>query len=562
MKKKLLILGGVLIVMGAVLMLLGFTVLKKRGDLEEKIYTKAAVMPMAYKVYGNKDVENGKYFLAKTVFCNVGDGMIRDLTISYRIPGYIEWTTPIKYQEVLPHQTVVDLFYPKFSRKILEILNATPATVEIRYNYNDGTKTHEIIKRRDFQIRGRDELVYSDMPEEEISTIQDMYTNVNLVACFVTPEDPIIKYFTQQLQKNILHGSTAGAGGGRDEVMRFMRGLYEFEKAAGIVYGGTLGLPERVGGKPTVVQRIRLPREVLTGGAGLCIELSTLFASVASSAGLDPVIFVVSNHAFPGVIVGNDVIAIEATGVGGAGIGGSLSFEKAIEIGTENARRVLNGMPVNGAPPIAVLRINALQAQGYRPPDLQDSSTLRKKIDAIFEKMLATPEDEGIGGIGIGGVPAQNGAIVTMPKNGIRTYTDPSGLFSFRYPADWEMMPTPIPSLPNLRLIVGDPNATYEAEFYIFKGIYNVDRAIQELANAIMQMGEQITYQPAGTMTINGYRYKRYAGVTVAGGMQLNWVAYFTRTSRGVVGFVLGSYTNNLNVPELKVIKNSFKVRR
>lgn len=559
MKKKIyLYLGIGLIVAGVVALVLGFTYFKNRGALEGKFFVNPVVMPMAYKVYGNPEVENGKYFLVKAVFKNIGKGSIKDFTISYRVPGYIEWTTPVRYEEILPNQTIVDLFYPKFPRKILEVLNATPASVEVRYRYNDGVKQYEMIKRKNFEIRGRNELVYTDMPPDEISEVQDMYTNVNLLACFVTPEDPVIKYFTQQLQKNVLRGTNAGVGGGSQETQRFMEALYEFEKAAGIVYGGTLGLPEKIGDKISAVQHIRLPREVLTGGAGLCVELSTLFCSVAESAGLSPVIFVTQNHAFPGIETPEGIIAIEATGVGGEGLGGKMSFEDAIEVGTKNAQKFLNGEPVNGALPIALLRINELHAQGYRPPDLEDDPNLKKKIDSIFKQVFQPQSPLGQNN---GNYPAPQPG--PTPTANARTYQDPSGLFAVSFPANWQMINEPIPNIPYLRAMVGDPSMTQEAEFYYFHDAYSPDQALQRLYMILtQQMGESIQYKPLGQVSINGRSFARYAGVTIANGMQLNWVAYFAPTSRGVVGFVLGSYSNRLNTPQLQLIKNSFKVGR
>ncbi len=562
MKKIYLYTGIGLIVTGLLAVVLGFTYFKNRGKLDEKFFVNPVVMPMAYKVYGDPEVADGKYYLVKSVFRNSGKGNIKNFKISYRIPGYIDWTTPVTYEEILPSQTVVDLFYPKFPRKILDVLNTTPASVEIRYTYSDGVKNFEKIKRKNFEIRGRNELVYTDMPQEEISEIQDMFTNVNLLACFVTPEDPVIKYFTQQLQKNVLQGTTAGIAGGSQEVQRFMQGLYEFEKAAGIVYGGTLGLPEKIGDKISVVQHIRLPREVLTGGAGLCVELSTLFCSVAESAGLHPIIFVTQNHAFPGIETRDGILAIEATGVGGEAIGGKMSFEQAMRVGTENAKKFLNGQPVNGAMPIALLRINKLHAQGYRPPDLEDDPSLRKKIDSIFKNVFhPTPAQ----------LPYKEGERDTMQNNResqpIPThiqplhYQDPNGIFSFSYPANWQLLLEPIPVLPYLRLIVADPAMTQEAEVYYFQDIYSPSQAIQRLYTILtQQLGESIQYRPLGSIMINGVHFTRYTGVTMSQGIQIAWVAHFTSTSQGVVGFVLGSYTNQLDTPQLKLVQNSFKV--
>ncbi len=577
MKKKLLIASGITAILGIVMLILGLTYLKNRGELETKIYVKDAVMPMAYKVYGNPEVENGKYYLAKVVFHNSGRGSIHNLKISYRVPKFIDWTTPMEYPEVLPDETVVDLFYPQFPEKILKILNATPAKVEIRYSYSDGVKKYEFVKRKNFQIRGRNELVYTDMPPEEISDVRDLYTNVKLVSCFVTPEDPVIKYFTQQLQKNVLRGSTAGAGGGAKEILRFMEGLYDFERAAGIVYGGTLGLPEKIGDKVTTVQHIRLPREVLTGGAGLCIELSTLFCSVAESAGLDTVIFITQNHAFPGIIVGNQIIAIEATGVRGAGLGGSLSFKQAIEVGTKNAQQFMNGMPVNGALPIAMLHINDLHAKGYRPPDLQDDPTLRKKIDEIFKKLIArapasmqgqnapmpapTPAPALAPSPAPAPAPTPAPSPAPAPAPSGKIYQDPSGMFSFQYPSNWQILPSPNPYIPYLRVLAGDPSGMQDVEVYIFNNVRSIDQAFSMLYNLTLQMGEQVTYQPVGEVNINGKIYKRYAGIKSAGGVRMNWVGYFTLSNQGVIGFVLSSTSNRLDTPELLLIKNSFEVR-
>lgn len=562
MKRKIyLYLGIGFIMAGIIAIILGLTLLKEKGVLESKFIVNEVVMPMAYKVYGNPKVADGKYYLVKAVFHNKGKGSIKDFKISYRIPGYVDWTTPIRYEEILPEQTVVDLFYPKFPRKILDVLNATPASVEIRYVYNNGNKNIEMIKRKNFEIRGRNEFVYTDIPPEEISEVEDLYTNVNLLACFVTPEDPVIKYFTQQLQKNVLRGTRAGAGGGANEIQRFMAALYEFEKAAGIVYAGTLGLPEKIGNKISMVQHIRLPREVITGGAGLCIELSTLFCSVAESAGLNPVIFITQNHAFPGIETRDGIIAIEATGVGGEGLGGRMSFEEAVKAGMQKVKKFLSGEPINGAKPIALLRINELHAKGYRPPDLEDDPELKKKIDTIFRKVFQV---QPVANMGIqNGMTPQIAAPTLNFSTQMRSYIDPDEIFTFSYPVTWQLINQPIPNLPYLRVMVGDPSLTQEAEFYYFNDIYTPEQAIRKLYMILtQQLGETVQYRAVGSVVINGQTFMRYAGTTVASGMQLYWVAYFTSTSQGVVGFVLGSYNNRLDTPELKLIKNSFKVKK
>src|SRR6266446_6738145 len=59
---------------------------------------KKTIQTFAYKVYGNSHLEDGRYFLSKMTFRNEGHRPVTDFSISYQVPGYIDWTTP----EVLP----------------------------------------------------------------------------------------------------------------------------------------------------------------------------------------------------------------------------------------------------------------------------------------------------------------------------------------------------------------------------------------------------------------------------------------------------------------------------
>ena len=87
--------GALLVVCGAGL--LGFWVLTspKPGALSWDTPTiRRSVMSFGYKVYGNQQVADGRYFLSKLVLKNTGGRSIHDLTISYQVPDYIPWTTP------------------------------------------------------------------------------------------------------------------------------------------------------------------------------------------------------------------------------------------------------------------------------------------------------------------------------------------------------------------------------------------------------------------------------------------------------------------------------------
>lgn len=566
MNKKLLIPGIALIVLSIVLFAAQFFIKPSPSNLDIKIKVKPAIMPIVYKVYGNPKAFNGRFWLAKVTMTNSGKTEIKNLKISYRVPNYVDWTTPTVYEEVLPGQTVIDRFYPQFPPKIMDVMNPTPSSVEIKITYYNGRKTVEEIKKIPFQIRGRNEFIYTDLPQSEIADVTDLYDNAPLLAAFVTPEDPIIKYFTQQLQQKILKGTVAGVINNQKEILRFMKGLYEFELKAGMVYGGTLGLPEKVGKSYTIIQRIRLPREVLTGGAGLCIELSTLFCSVAMSAGLDCGIFLTSGHAWPAIIAGGTIYPIESTGIGGKGIGGSLSFEKALQAGMENVKVWSAGGNGRIGVQIAFLDISKLQSEGIRPPALKDDPNLRKKIDELISKALGTPTHKRK-------PPRRTYRRTTYRRtspqpsvySGFKRYVGPNGAFSVMVPANWNVAAYPLGNA-NPYLVLGalSPTSTLEFEAYVFPGIANPDAAMAQEASITSAMGGMITYQRVGTVRIGGRNYVKYVGRTTIPqlGTTSNWEAYFTVTPTGVVGFAVGTTAGTVDMYRnvFSAIINSFRV--
>jgi len=573
--KKLFFSGLLMLLLSGVFISLHFFLKPPPSNLEMKIRSKPAIMPIAYKVYGNPDALDGRFWLVKLVLTNTGEGSVKNLKISYRIPDYIDWTTPSIYKEVIPGQTVIDRFYPKFPPKIINVMNPTPASVEIKISYNNGVETVEDIRKVSFQIRGRNEFIYTDLPPEEIADITDAYENIELLAAFVTPEDPIIKYFTQQLQQKVLKGTVAGVVNAPEEIQRFMNALYDFEVGIGMVYGGTLGLPEKVGNSYTIVQRIRLPREVLTGGAGLCVELSTLFCSVAISAGLNCGIFLTSKHAFPGIITQESVYPIEATAIGGQGIGKVHSFQEALQMGIRNFQAWAAGGNPDIGIQIGFVDVNRLQSEGIRPPELPDDVNLRKKIDELFAKFEKggkagtavarerRNEEVAVGGgnTRAGGTGERRTRRESAPSNFV-LYREPSGILEVAVPANWRMQEYPLPAYPYLVLGAESPDMKKTLEVYVYPGFMSVDEAFQDLVNGITASGLQISYRKSGSKVINGKNYIKYTGTTIGDFGKSVWEAYFTTTDVGVVGFSVGvindSFSRNKRI--LNKIINSFRV--
>ena len=146
---------------------------------------------------------------------------------------------------------------------------------------------------------------------------------------------PVIKHYAQAVQQKILCGE-AGAGVGEsgqvtdkeiNEKVRVMEGVYNATLISHMVYSETQSGVTKFADNTSSTEHIRLPREVVSGNTGLCIELAILHASVYKAAGLDPVIFLIPGHAYPGIKVGNEYIPIESTGIGGVGLGSIMSAQ-------------------------------------------------------------------------------------------------------------------------------------------------------------------------------------------------------------------------------------------
>jgi hypothetical protein len=80
------------------------------------------------------------------------------------------------------------------------------------------------------------------------------------------------------------------------------------------------------------MQRLKLPYEVLESHSGMCVELSTLFASAFEKILLRPIIITVPAHVYVGVPISWDsdvYYFLEGTMVG------RYSFEEAVQVGNK-----------------------------------------------------------------------------------------------------------------------------------------------------------------------------------------------------------------------------------
>lgn len=372
------ILPLILLVAGFIVSGLHFFKAKSKEPLKLDIQTSKVLMPVAYKVYASPNVLGGKYYLFKMLITNNGNKPVDDIDISFRIPRYIDWSEIESVNRLNPGQSAVITCYPVFDDDIVEKTTSSRETAEIRINAGEIEKEEKFA----LEMKGRSEFVYTSIPSDEISGYQDMMDNRELLACYITPEDPIIKYYTQQIQEKVLKGEMASVSNSPEEAVRFLMGIYNATLRSHMVYSGTKGVPAGFGDIHSTVQHLRLPREVVTGNTGLCIELSLLYASILANEGLSPIIYMIPGHAYPGFKLNGQYYAIEATSIGGEGIGGRASAQDAIELGMQELNEFIQAAQA-GDPRYMILDVNNLISQGVLPMELKDDIFLRQKVDEI-----------------------------------------------------------------------------------------------------------------------------------------------------------------------------------
>ena len=542
-----------LVLIGAASLLYYFLQPGGSGNLDVKITNTPVIMPAAYKVYSNPDALDGKYYLFKMLLTNNSSKTMDNLKVEYRIPGYIEWTELDKIQYLYPGQSSVIACYPKFKDDIVQKTTSSKEKTDIRITYGEG-RNQEVDESFGFTMEGRGDLVYTSIPASEVSSYSDLFDNADLLPCFVMPDDPIVKYFTQQIQEKVLKGEAASVYNTPEECVRFLAGVYQATEMAHMVYSGTSGVPEKFGDVSALVQRIRLPREVITGKTGLCIELTLMYASIMEDAGLHAIVYLAPGHAYPGFKLNDQYYAIESTGIGGEGLGGHMTVKEALKAGSKNLDELIKGLQA-GDQRYEIIDVTKLNKEGVVPMEMKDDDFLRKKVDEIAQSFEQgggrRNEDRG----------PQYAATNTRQSNvgrasgtGMSSY---SGNISFNYPSFWNRMNYPYPQLPILVSMVSSPDRMASAEVYKFDGMTNPDQAFGYLQQIMAQNGMQIQYS---LYNASG-NYQVYRGQTRSSMGTYQWTAVMKPTSRGLTAVVAGAYSQAYNQYQsiLNSIVNSVK---
>ena len=526
--------AGLLILSGLVCVALYFFSPPAPGALRwDPPVVKKSLMTFAYKVYGNPAALNGRNFVSKLIFRNDGKGMVRNFSISYQIPDYVPWTTEETHAEIPPGQTIVKLFYPQLPAKVAQLANQTTVTLETKIRWMDkpGVQQEEIL-RSNIELRGVNEVEYTDLPANDILTWYDVFITAPFVAAMVTPNDPVVKEYAAVITQRT-GGTTAGITGGSQEIARIMKALYDYMCDSNMRYTSDQGVPATMGDVRTLVQTVRMPRDVIISNQGLCVELALLWSSVMEHFGLRTTVVFRPGHAFTLVWVGDgpsDFIPIECTAITPMAVGAKarVSFEDAVKMAQQDLQNQKYQIWLN---------IQQYQAQGFRPPELPVID-IDKIKDILTKRPVRAGGGDGGGGDGGGEAvvePPKEGGDAQLPDGFIR-WAGANGLVSLAVPANWARMEnTPVPGM---IFATQDAQTTVAVNVFYFPTLQTTKDAMaaaqRGVAAASGAQPRVENSQQKGDATI-------YSGTTRSTAGTTKWVGIFQPTTAGVVGVFVGA---------------------
>ncbi len=532
------------------LLLVGWSFIPKStsGELDVSIVKTNVIMPAAHHVYANENALDGKYYLFKSKITNNTNKVLEDVKVKYRVPGYIDWTEIDVIGEMKIGQTASVVCYPKFNDEICEKMTESMEKAEIEITWDGASEDDVVEEEFGFKIANRNEYDFTNIPADEIMGWNDVYNNNALLACFVTPNDPIVKYYTQNIQEKILMGEDASVSKKPEEAVRFLTGIYNATLMSHMVYSGTKGIPESLTDISKLSQQNRLPREVITGNTGLCLELSLLYASVLSAAGIDPIIYLVPGHAYPGFKMSNQYYAIEATGIGGEGLGSIKSAEEAFQVGQKELSEFITKAQ-NGDPRYTIVDIHAMNQQGATPMALKDDEFLRKKVDDIVASWSGSTQEKN--------QPINITNIYNQPNNSVPAPApvpqpvDVPNTLSFVCPSGWQTIMYPLPEVPIITAQAIAPDQVTTVTVYDIPTT-NAQEAMNLISEYMSYYGMTIQYQMNGN-TITGQTLS-YDGNMVWKGKILN-----TPGGKRVVAVGTPDYLINQNSGIINSVYNSIR---
>ena len=522
-------------IVAAALALLGFLcigVFFFRGGGQGKLtwdqpIVRKSLMTFAYKIYGDPAAQNGRYFLSKIVFHNDGTGPVRNLEVSYQVPDYISWTTPEKYSEVPAGQTLVQLYYPQLPSKVTGLTSSTTATLETKIRWSDRSgETKEEILKSNIQFRGVNEIEYTDLPANELLTWYDMFATSPFAVSMVTPNDPVVKEFVAEVTKRT-GGTTAGISGGGQEIYRVMKAIYDYMCETGMRYTSDAGVPTKIGDVQTIVQNVRLPRDVIITNEGLCIELALLWSSVMEYLGCETTVVFRPGHAFTVVRYGqgsSDFIPIECTAISPMAVGAKeqVPFDDAIKMAAQDIQQQKYQIWVN---------VQNYQKQGFRAPELPNI-----EIDKIKNILSARSNHTAGAYAGAGGTGARQVASSGQLRQGYYRWVGVNNTVSVDVPESWTRMENS--PVPGMIFTAQDMQTSVAVNTFHYPNLATAQDAMETAKKGVSRANggkvKIISQQQKGNSII-------YTGTTSFRNSSNQWVGIFSPAQQGVVGLFVGA---------------------
>jgi hypothetical protein len=485
-----------------------------------------SLMTFAYKIYGDPAAQNGRYFLSKIVFHNDGAGPVRNLSVSYQIPDYVPWTTPETHVEIPAGQTIVQLYYPQLPSKVTQLTNQTTTTLETKIRWSDdSSETKEEILRSNVQLRGVNEIEYTDLPANELLTWYDMFATAPFSTAMVTPNDPVVKEFVAEVTKRT-GGTMAGISGGGKEIARMMKAIYDYMCETGMRYTSDAGVPTKIGDVQTIVQNVRLPRDVIISNEGLCVELALLWASMMEHLGCETTVVFRPGHAFTLVRYGqgiNDFIPIECTAITPMAVGARqpVPFEDAVKMAAEDLEKQRYQIWVN---------VQTYQKQGFRAPELPNIEIDKiKNILAQRSNHTATAYAQNAG---TGAPAAASGPV----RPGYYRWLGANNMVSVDVPESWTRMENG--PVPGMVFTAQDMQTSVAVNVFHYPNLSSATEAMQTAKRGVARAS-------GGTVRVSTQQQKGnsifYTGTTSTRSGSTQWVGLFGSTNNGVIGLFIGA---------------------
>lgn len=270
------------------------------------------VMSCAYKNYADEDLG---FYVAKTMIQNKGSVPVTDYKISYKIEQYTTGWCPVhQYKEIMPGQTVVDYYYPSLLSTVLSLTTQSIVSLEVKWSYKSlSGKSYSETTSYSLKILGKNTLVYSSLPDSEMLGPSDWFSNRDLLACFVTPSESVIKGHAINATGGIAAKSTdEDAKAAFDNTFTYLHDM-------GVKYISSVSsvIPSS-SSEAHLAQYLMYPKDVIANKGGTCIETSICMATMMEAVGVSTVIFLIPGHAIPGIILpqSGSIYPIESTAVG------------------------------------------------------------------------------------------------------------------------------------------------------------------------------------------------------------------------------------------------------